>query len=207
LKSVSESRYPRNVPRPQPVDIHEHAIDNLRYIRRTIERAGSFTAVPGAGGVVMGSIALLAAWVAGPEAGSRWLAAWTAAAVAAVAIGAGSAALKSRRAGLPLFSGPGRKFLAGFVPAMLAGALLTAVLFRAGQTSLLPGLWMLLYGTGVVSGGFTSVRVVPLMGACFMSLGAAALFLPGADPNVMLAAAFGGLHIVFGFLIAVKYGG
>jgi hypothetical protein len=195
------------VPRPQPVEIQEHAIDNLRYIRRTIERAGSFTAVPGAGGVVMGSIALLAAWSAGPETGARWLTVWVCAALAAVTVGAAAAALKSRRASLPLFSGPGRKFLAGFAPAMLAGALLTAVLFRAGETALLPGLWMLLYGAGVVSGGFTSVRIVPLMGACFMAAGGAALLATAADPNVILAAAFGGLHIVFGFVIAVKYGG
>jgi len=195
------------VPRAQPVEIHERAIDNLRYIRRTIERAGSFTAVPGAGGVVMGSIALLAAWIAGPETGARWLAVWIAAAIAAVAVGAAAAALKSRRAGLPLFSGPGRKFLAGFAPAMLAGALLTAVLFRAGQAVLLPGLWMLLYGAGVVSGGFTSVRVVPFMGACFMAAGAAALLTTVTEPDIILAATFGGLHIVFGFVIAVKYGG
>jgi hypothetical protein len=200
-------RYSCIVPRLQPVEIQEHAIDNLRYIRRTIERAGSFTAVPGAGGVVMGSIALLAAWSAGPETGARWLTVWVGAALAAVTVGAAAAALKSRHAGLPLFSGPGRKFLAGFAPAMLAGALLTAVLFRAGETALLPGLWMLLYGAGVVSGGFTSVRVVPLMGGCFMAAGGAALLATAADPNVILAAAFGGLHIIFGFIIAVKYGG
>ena len=193
--------------KPQPVEIHEHAIDNLRYIRRTIERAGSFTAVPGAGGVVMGSIALLAAWVAGHQTGVRWLVVWLAAAIAAVSVGAGAAALKSSRAGLPLLSGPGRKFAAGLAPAMAAGALLTWVLFRDGHAGLLPGVWMLLYGTGVVSGGSASVRAVPLMGGCFMAAGALALLGPAADANTVLAATFGGLHIIFGFLIAVKYGG
>jgi MFS family permease len=191
----------------QPVEMQAHAIDNLRYIRRTIERAGSFTAVPGTGGAVMGSIALLAAWSAGSETGWRWLSVWMAAAVAAVLVGVASAALKSRRAGLALLSGPGRKFVAGFAPAMLAGGLLTAVLFRVGEAALLPGVWMLLYGTGVVSGGSATVRVVPLMGACFMAAGALALLFPGLDANTMLAVAFGGLHIAFGFVIAVKYGG
>lgn len=193
--------------KPQPVEMEAHAIDNLRYIRRTIERAGSFTAVPGTGGVVMGSIALAAAWRAGAVTGWRWLAVWMAAAVAAVLVGVASAALKSRRAGLPLLSGPGRKFVAGFAPAMLAGALLTAVLFRSGEAALLPGVWLLLYGTGVVSGGSASVRAVPLMGACFMAAGAASLLWPGLNANTILAGGFGGLHIVFGFLIAVKYGG
>ena len=197
-------------PRPQPMEIQAHAIDNLRYIRRTIERAGSFTAVPGTGGAVMGSIALAAAWAAnsaGAPSSGRWLAVWMAAAVAAVTVGVASAALKSRRAGLTLLSGPGRKCIAGFAPAMLAGGLLTAVLFRAGDARLLPGVWMLLYGAGVVSGGAASVRIVPLMGACFMAAGALALALPGFSPSIMLASGFGGLHIVFGFVIAVKYGG
>jgi MFS family permease len=193
--------------KPQPVEMQAHAIDNLRYIRRTIERAGSFTAVPGTGGAVMGSLALLAAWLASSTNGWRWLAVWMAAAVAAVAVGVGAATLKSRRAGLPLLFGPGRKFVAGFAPAMLAGALLTAVLFRAGETALLPGVWMLLYGAAILAGGSASVRVVPLMGACFMAAGALGLLWPGLDANAMLAATFGGLHILFGFVIAVKYGG
>jgi hypothetical protein len=194
-------------PRPEPVELHAHAMDNLRYIRQTLERAGSFTAVPGIGGMLMGSTALAAAWLAGPEEASwRWLAIWTAEAAVALLIGLSSAALKSRRVKIPLLSGPGRKFLAGFAPAMMAGALLTMVLFRSGNAALLPGMWLLLYGAAVLSGGSASVRVVPLMGACFMAAGAAALVLPGWG-DVLLAAGFGGVHIIFGTIIAVKYGG
>ncbi|HEY1341508.1 MAG TPA: hypothetical protein VGF59_28555 [Bryobacteraceae bacterium] len=194
-------------PRPEPVELHAHAMDNLRYIRRTLERAGSFTAVPGIGGMLMGSTALVAAWMAGPERGSwRWLAVWTAEAAIAILIGITAAALKSRRVKIPLLSGPGRKFVAGFAPAMLAGALLTFVMFRSGSAVLLPGMWLLLYGAAVLSGGWASVRVVPLMGACFMAVGAAALLLP-VWGDVLLAAGFGGVHIVFGTIIAVRYGG
>jgi hypothetical protein len=194
--------------RPQPVALHDHAMDNLRYIRQTIERAGSFTAVPGIGGMFMGSTALAAAWMASHQAGSaEWLAVWMGEAIVAALIGIAAAALKSRAAGLPVLSGPGRKFIAGFAPAMLAGALLTFVLFRSGLATLLPGIWMLLYGAGVVSGGGASVRVVPLMGGCFMLGGAVALLFPGVPQDILLAAGFGGLHIVFGMVIAVKYGG
>jgi hypothetical protein len=183
-------------------------MDNLRYIRQTIERAGSFTAVPGIGGMLMGSTALVAAWAASRRGyGAAWLAIWLGEALVALAIGIAGAYLKSRRAKLPLLSGPGRKFVAGFAPAMAAGALLTAALMRTGSPGLLPGVWMLLYGAGVVSGGGASVRVVPLMGGCFMAVGAAALFLPATAADAMLAAGFGGLHIVFGTVIAVKYGG
>lgn len=194
--------------RPKPVGIHAHALDNLRYIRRTMERAGSFTAVPGLGGAVMGSTALAAAWIAGPETSSRgWLTVWVAEAALALAIGIAGAAVKSRRARLPLFSGPGKKFVAGFAPAMLAGAILSVALFRAGMGGLLPGAWLLLYGAGVVAGGWASVRVVPLMGACFMAAGAAGLLWTSLPGGVLLAAGFGGLHILFGTIIAVKYGG
>ena len=194
-------------PRPEPAELHEHAMDNLRYIRQTLERAGSFTAVPGKGGVLMGVIALLAARAAGRQASAAgWLAVWTVAALVAMAIGIGSAGMKSRRFQVPLFSGPGRKFINGFTPAVLAGAVLTAVFFRAGVSGFLPGVWLLLYGATVVSGGSASVRIVPMMGACFMFLGTLALLLPGWN-DLLLTAGFGGLHLIFGTLIAVKYGG
>ncbi len=194
--------------RPEPVALHDHAMDNLRYIRETIERAGSFTAVPGIGGMLMGSTALAAAWIASRQpVGLRWLSVWLVEAVVAAVIGIAGAALKSRSAGQPVISGPGRKCVAGFAPAMAAGILLTLVLYRAGLAALLPGVWMLLYGSGVVSGGGGSVRVVPLMGACFMACGAAVLIWPGLQSDVALACGFGGLHIVFGAVIAVKYGG
>lgn len=195
-------------PRPEPVALHDHAMDNLRYIRRTLERAGSFTAVPGIGGMLMGSTALAAAWVADHQGSpGGWLAVWIVEGLIALAIGVAGAALKSKSVKMPLLSGPGRKFIAGSTPAMLAGALLTVVLFRAGMREVLPGTWMLLYGAGVLSGGGSSVRIVPLMGTCFMATGAAALLLPQIPGDILLAAGFGGLHIVFGTIIAVKYGG
>ena len=195
------------VPRPEPVELHAHAMENLRYIRRTMERAGSFTAVPGVGGMLMGSTALAAAWMAsGRYRTGAWLAVWLGDAVLALLIGVVAAAVKSRRVKMPLLSGPGRKFVAGFAPSMVAGALLTAVLFRAGLTAPLPGMWLLLYGASVVAGGAASVRVVPVMGACFMAAGALALFAPSWG-QVLLAAGFGGFHVVFGAIIAVKYGG
>jgi hypothetical protein len=192
---------------PEPVQLQARAMDNLLYMRRMMERAGSFTAVPGVGGALMGVTALAAAWLAGRRPAAEWrLSVWLAECILALAIGIAGAALKSRRANIPLLSGPGRKFVAGFAPPMLAGGVLTAVLFRAGLETFLPGTWLLLYGAGVVSGGSASVRVVPLMGACFMAAGAAALFLPSGGA-LLLAAGFGGLHLVFGILIAVKYGG
>src|SRR5438067_5338233 len=173
-------------PRTQPVELHEHAMDNLRYIRQTLERAGSFTAVPGKGGVLMGLVALAAERFAARQPGAgKWIAVWALAALVAMSIGITGAALKSRRFQIPLFSGPGRKFIAGFTPAILAGAVLTLVFYRAGVSGFLPGIWLLLYGAAVLSGGWASVRVVPMMGACFMLVGTLALLVPGYNEELL----------------------
>jgi hypothetical protein len=199
---------PISTPAPEPVELQATAMDNLLYIRRTMERAGSFTAVPGAGGVLMGATALAAAWIAASQTDPRrWLAVWVGEAVVALLIGIAAAARKAGRVNMPLLSAPGRKFIAAFVPSMAAGALLTFVLFREGMLSVLPGIWLLLYGAGVIAGGAASVKIVPMMGACFMVVGALAVLVPAPWGNPLLAAGFGGLHILFGLAISVKHGG
>jgi len=196
------------VPKSQPVEIHAHAMDNLRYIRGTMERAGSFTAVPGLGGVLMGSTALVTAWIATSPLGvDHWMTIWTIECAIGVLVGVAAAALKARRLQVPLLRGPGRKFIAGFAPAIFAGAALTIVLHDAGIFWYLPGIWLLLYGTAVLSAGWGSVAAVPVMGVCFMAVGLLALLRPDLPRNVLLAAGFGGLHIIFGSIIAVKHGG
>jgi hypothetical protein len=192
----------------EPLAMHSHAIDNLRYIRETMERAGSFTAVPGWGGVTMGITAVAAAVVAGWQASpNRWLATWLVEGPVAIAIGVIAMQQKARAAGLEMWSAPARKFAFSFVPSMFVGAILTFALWRAGLIDLIPGTWLLLYGSGVITGGAFSVRVVPIMGAGFLALGAAALLSPPALSNWWLGVGFGGLHILFGAMIARKYGG
>lgn len=192
----------------KPPELEKRAIDNLRYIRDTMERAGSFTAVPGWGGVAMGMTALAAARLAAqaptPQA---WLRVWLAEALLAFAIGAWAIRRKAKRAGTPLFAGPGRRFALTLTPPLLAGALLTLALYRASLIGFLPGVWLLLYGAAVLTGGASSVRIVPLMGLCFAVLGAVALFSPASWGNALLAAGFGLLQIVFGILIARRHGG
>jgi hypothetical protein len=191
-----------------PVALHDHAMDNLRFIRETMERSAAFTAVPGWGMVLIGASALAAAALAsGAGHSPAWLLIWLVEALLGSVVGGVTMARKARRAGGPVLTGPGRKFALSLVPPLLAGALLTLVLARAGWLRLVPGTWLLLYGTGVVTGGAFSVRIVPLMGVCFMMLGALALFTPPAFEAPLLAAGFGGLHIVFGLLIARNHGG
>jgi hypothetical protein len=209
-----------NFPRPlrlhdeDPPALHDHAMADLRFIRRTMEEAGSFTAVPGWGMVVVGATALGAAVLASRQRDANvWLAIWLLEAMLALVVAALSLARKTRvrlSAGLaahPLFRGPGRRFALSFAPPLAAGALLTVVLFRAGLTHALPGTWLLLYGAAVATGGAFSIRIVPVMGACFMFAGLVALLLPPAWGNIVLGASFGGLHLAFGVLIARRHGG
>src|SRR5579883_1554862 len=196
----------------KPVPIDARARDNLRYIRETMERAGSFTAVPGWGGVAMGVTALAASFVAARQGSvGRWVITWVAEGVLAIAIGILAMWRKAARAGMPMWSAPARKFLFSFVPPLVVGAALTVVLWRAGAATAIPGVWLMLYGAGVVTGGAFSVPVVPVMGVCFLIEGAIAMFMPAAWSvpwnDVWLALGFGGLHIVFGAIIARRYGG
>jgi hypothetical protein len=199
---------PLRSPKRQPIPIDARAADHLRYIRETMERAAEFTAVPGWGGMAMGITALAAAFFASRQTTPRaWLAVWLVEAFVAVSIAAPAAATKAHRANSRLFSGPGRKFLLSFAPPIAVGGLLTFILFHAGVAAAIPGVWLLLYGTAVVTGGAFSVRVVPVMGLCLMALGAAALFAPAAWGDAFMAMGFGVLQIFFGAWIAKYYGG
>ena len=201
--------FPRPLGVPaDPTPLRDHALESVRVIRDAMERAGSFTAVPGAGMIAIGVTALLAAPIAAAtETGSGWLATWIVDGLLAAAISGVTISRKARRLALPLASGPARKFALAFLPSLVAGAVLTVVLVALGAGSILPGTWLLLYGTAVTAAGAMSVRIVPLMGMSFMALGVCALAVAPAYGDALMAAGFGGLHIVFGFAVARKYGG
>jgi len=191
---------------PQP--LRDRALDNLQFIRSAMERAGSFTAVPGWGMVVVGCTALASTWLGLRQARSAdWLAVWLGEAALAVVVSGAALVQKARAANDPLLSGPGRRFGLSFLPPIVVGALLTVALDRAQLYSLMPGTWLLLYGTAVATAGAFSARVVPLMGVCFMVLGSAALFTPFRWWPWFMAVGFGGLNIAFGLIIARRYGG
>jgi hypothetical protein len=195
-------------PLRSPAPLGDHALDQLDYIRSAMERATSFTAVPGLGGVCMGLTALAAAWLASrrisPDA---WLQVWLSELVLAAIVGVVAMYLKSRRQHSNLLSAPARKFAACFIPAVAAGGLLTAPLHAAGLDGLVAAVWLLLYGVAITAAGTFSVRVVPAMGLAFLAFGAVALVLPAAWRDLPLACGFGGLHIGFGFWIWRHYGG
>jgi hypothetical protein len=192
----------------EPLTLHDRAMDNLRFIRETMERAGSFTAVSGWGLIAVSPTAIGAAWLASVQTTpGAWLTVWSIEALLALTVGGLAVARKSRAARMPLLSGPGRKVALSLAPPLVAGAVLTAVLFQAGVTAPLPGMWLLLFGAGIVAAGSYSVRIVPVMGLCYMALGTATLLLPTTWGDALMALGFGGLSILFGILIARRHGG
>ncbi|HEX9982696.1 MAG TPA: hypothetical protein VGF69_05505 [Thermoanaerobaculia bacterium] len=192
---------------PQP--IHEHAADNLRFIRDAMERASAFTSIPGWGGAIVGLTAIVTTVVAQRfvEAPRVWLSVWLGEAVVAAVIGWTAMLFKARRTGVSLTAAPVKRFFISYLAPMLAGALLTIAVWRAGAAETLPAIWLVLYGTSIVSCGIHSIRIVPLLGVCFILLGAAAIFVPLPIGNLLMGAGFGALHVVFGTLIARSYGG
>ena len=199
---------PRPVPPAEPLRIHDHAMDNIRFIRTAMENAGSFTAVSGWGQVGIGITALAAALVASRQStADGWLGVWLVEAAVAVVIGVAGISHKARATGVSLNSGPSRKLAVCFAPPLLAGAILTPVLHRAGVSTLLPGTWLMLFGSAVITGGFLSVAVVRTMGVWFMALGALALLGPSRWGDGLMAAGFGVVLIAYGLVIARRYGG
>jgi hypothetical protein len=193
---------------PKVVSIHEHAFDNLRFIRETMERAGAFTAVPGWGGVLMGVSAVLTALLTSRLPSRQlWFESWLGEAILALGIGLFAMVQKGKAVKSPILNGPGRKFALSLLPSMFAGGVFTLFLYQQGLYQLMPGVWLILYGVAVTTGGAFSVRIVPLMGMSFMLLGTAALFSPFGWANLYMGAGFGGLQILFGAIIARRYGG
>jgi hypothetical protein len=197
----------RRSPEPPPA-LHDRAMDNLAFIRDTMERASAFTAVPGWGGVAIGGVGAAAAIVAHQQGRfGNWLITWFGALVLGLAIAVWSISRKASRASVPLFTGPGRRFALNFAPPVIVGGILTVVLYRAQLWEAIPGTWLLLYGTGVLAAGAFSVPVVPALGLCFMVLGSVTLFAPPEWRDWLMGLGFGGLHLLFGAIIARRYGG
>jgi hypothetical protein len=188
--------------------MHERAAESIEFIRETMVRSASFTAVPGQGGVAMGAIGVIAAVMASrTRSWEAWLATWLIAALVATPVGLAAIIVKARRHHVALWSASGRRFMQGFLPSIVAGAALTLALVRAGRIELLAPTWLLLYGAGILAGATASISVLTWVGALFMLLGVGAVATAGQWADVWLGAGFGGLQIVFGIIIARKHGG
>lgn len=194
--------------RTPTTSIAQHAEERLQFIRRTMERSATFTAVPGLGGAAMGVVGLTGAVVAANQpSAERWLMAWLIAAALALTVGVVSMWRKAAQSGAPLTGAVGRRFALGLTAPLVAGAAITYALWRTGDYAVMTPTWLLLYGAGVTMGGMFSAPAVLRTGVCFMAVGLAAVVTPQSWGNTWLAVGFGGLHIAFGIHIARHHGG
>jgi hypothetical protein len=195
-----------------PAAIESRALGTLAYIRASIESSSSMH-VPGMAGIVMGIIGVLAAIVVSlPRWAAHWLGIWLAAAVVALVLGGALVARQIAQRGHARYLGPVRKFLLCLCPALFAGAVLTVVFSTAGETHVIPGMWLLLYGCAVLSASTVTIagiaRLICIMGGLFVALGLMTFALPATAHTAMLGLGFGILHIIFGFLIGrLTHGG
>jgi len=188
--------------------VTDHAAESLAFIRHAMERGSTFSAVPGIGGALMGGIGLGAAVVAAIQpTAERWLAVWLSAAVLALIVGVLAMRRKAARLGAALAGAPARRFALSLSAPLIGGAALTVGLWMHGVWALMPPVWLLLYGAGVLTGGAFSVAPMRLLGMCFMGLGMAAIVTPPSWGNVWLGLGFGALQVGFGIYIARRHGG
>jgi hypothetical protein len=146
------------------MELHD-ALSQISEIRRQMARTEVFRgyrAVPVAfsGLLAMAAAAIQSAWIADPaEQVAAYLALWVGAAVVS-AIGAGTEMfLRARQSASPWRRAVTWMAVEQFLPCLVAGVLLTAVLARREADSLwmLPGLWQVLYSLGI----FASCRLLP----------------------------------------------
>jgi hypothetical protein len=194
----------------------ETARQNLLYIRKTLEAAGQFTAVPGKSLMTTGLIALMGAafnrfvtgppWISGP-AQPYALAAWGVVLSLSLVIVSIGILRKSLRLGVPIQMPLIRKLMWSLSPALFIGALLTGLAVQNLHVEWLPVIWIGCYGAAVTNGGQISVAPVRYMGLCFLLIAGIASISPPQLGLVWLAISFGWLHLVYGAYIARRYHG
>jgi len=203
--SASPNRPKQHEP-PTPID--SGALENLRYIRSTIEAAHTFTTVPGKGCIAMGLTALAAVGLESiPALAPHWLAIWVGAAIIACGSALWFMEQKAHAQGLSLRRAVARRFFMTLAPAFLTGAILTAALAGHVNRELITGMWLLLYGTGLAACGLFAIPAVFTAGLAFLGLGAATLWLPPGSAHIVLALGFGGIHLALGTAIVRHHGG
>jgi len=195
----------------------DRALADITAIRSQLARGTQFRGYGPVTVAATGLLALLAAalqalYLPDPAATPlAWLALWSGMAAVAVAITAAEMVARSLRE----HGGLADEMLYGaaeqYIPAGVAGTLLTVVLYRfaAGGLPLLPGFWQIIFSLGV----FASCRSLPrgmfAVGVWYLSAGLASLAFANAAPFSPLAMAipFGAGQFLMAFVLYRATGG
>jgi hypothetical protein len=194
----------------------ETARDHLLYIRRTLEAAGQFTAVPGRCLMAAGAATLAGVTVNLRFTGAPWspaaapekaLVVWGIVLSASVAIVLFGIHRKTQQMRTRIHAPVMRKLLWSLCPALFVGAILTGTAVHSRNFDWLPTIWLGCYGAAVVNGGQVSVAPVRYLGLCLLLTAAGAALSPVPMGLAWLAVGFGWLHLVFGAYIAWRHNG
>jgi hypothetical protein len=194
----------------------DSAREDLLYIRKTLEAAGQFTAVPGKCLMAAGLIALAGVAFNAIYTGAPWTAGinqvhaletWGVVLGTSLVIVSYGIFRKTRQTGATIRAPLIRKLLWSLCPALFVGAILTDMAVRTHNLEWLPAIWLGCYGAAVTNGGQVSVAPVRYMGVSFLLAAGGAALSPHGMGLTWLAVGFGWLHLVYGAFIAWRYNG
>lgn len=190
--------------------------ENLQYIRRTMEAAGQFTAVPGKsmaaagvaalGGVAANELLTGAPW-SEPRSPALALDIWGIVLGLSLTVVGLGVYRKAELMRMPIRAPLIRKLLWGLCPALFLGAILTNLALATHEFAWLPAIWLGCYGAAVASGGQVSIAPLRYLGVCLLLLAAVAALTPAHMGLTWMALGFGWLHLLFGAYIAWRYHG
>lgn len=162
----------------------QDAIDRLGLIHDQLARAEVYPGFRPTAVALVGALGLLAAaahpLVPAARGGDEFVAYWLAVAGAGAVIGFASSARSYTLEEDDLERRRTRRVMAQFLPSLLAGAAVTVGVARADEVHLLPGLWAVLFGLGVVAARPHLPAAVWFVGAGYVAAGAALLALADA---------------------------
>ena len=185
------------------MDKHE-AFESLETIRTILERSTLFTHIA-PGGLFFGGAISLAASVVGwvfqwhpVTSPFGFLALWFLAFLLALAAGLGISARRAHQQGEEFWSRKLQFVLSGFLPSFVAAAILTPIFVSIGHPEFCPGLWLVLYGLGILAVGVVLDWEFRAAAWCFLIAGTITLYWLRQNPHLALGTTFGGLHLTLG---------
>ncbi len=185
------------------IEYHE-AVDQLRVVNEIFVRSRLYRNLPGASGITAGLLALFGGTLFGWTYGSAadfplaFIATWTLVWVLALMSHLFFSIRNANRRMEPVLSEVALLLAQTILPALAVAAILAVAMVRLGQVELLAGLWILVYGMGVLSCRPYVDPWIGWFGWSFLIIGSIHLvWLPGHS-NGFMTLSFGLLHLGYG---------
>lgn len=188
------------------------AAQNLESIRILMERTGRYSNFSAVSAATAGTLAIAAAAVCRwreisfdvPHPWWKLIALWAAVFAVAFLQNLFWTWVHARRRGERVWTHLTRAMTMAVLPGFFTGGVLTGFAIVERRLDMLPGIWMLMYGTAVLGAALFAGRNLKIFGALFLLMGAFTIHWRQYGVE-MMAASFGLLHLGLGLLIAWKF--